>query len=108
NSKLDAQVYLPYTATIKENKVIKVSSTPWLDNYDENMLGAGQTWQNVTGQRRSGVTYTNTTRRPIALAFSSTVTVEVDGQRVTSSFFIIPLNATYKASSMPTTWLELR
>lgn len=43
NSKLDTQVYLPYTATIKENKVIKVSSTPWLDNYDENMLGAGQT-----------------------------------------------------------------
>lgn len=108
NSKLDAQVYLPYTATIKENKIIKLASASWLENYDENMLSVGQTWQNVTGQRRSGVTYTNTTRRPIALAFSSTVTVEVDGQMVTSSFFIIPLNATYKASSMPTTWLELR
>ena len=108
NSKLDTQVYLPYTATIKENKIIKLASASWLENYDENMLSVGQTWQNVTGQRRSGVTYTNTTRRPIALAFSSTVTVEVDGQMVTSSFFIIPLNATYKASSMPTTWLELR
>ena len=108
NSKLDTQVYLPYTATIKENKIIKLASASWLENYDENMLSVGQTWQNVTGQRRSGVTYTNTTGRPIALAFSSTVTVEVDGQMVTSSFFIIPLNATYKASSMPTTWLELR
>lgn len=108
NSKLDTQVYLPYTATIKENKIIKLASASWLENYDENMLSVGQTWQNVTGQRRSGITYTNTTRRPIALAFSSTVTVEVDGQMVTSSFFIIPLNATYKASSMPTTWLELR
>ena len=33
-------------------------------------LGYGQTWQNVTGSRSSGVTYYNTTGRPIQLAIT--------------------------------------
>lgn len=33
-------------------------------------LGEGQTWRNMTGSRSIGVTYTNTTGRAIAVAFS--------------------------------------
>lgn len=33
-------------------------------------IGVGQTWQNVTAERHTGVTYTNTTGRPIAVHIS--------------------------------------
>lgn len=33
-------------------------------------IGVGQTWQNVTAERHTGVTYTNTTGRPIAIHIS--------------------------------------
>ncbi|PPB63545.1 hypothetical protein CDQ74_03995, partial [Campylobacter hyointestinalis subsp. hyointestinalis] len=130
NSKLDAQVYLPYTATIKENKVIKVSSTPWLDNYDENMLGAGQIWQDVSSQRQYGVIYTNTTGRPIMVSgylvssANQEMYYEVDGARtmianarstIYSYFsFIVPNGSKYKiagSNAWPLSarmWSELR
>ena len=51
-------------------------------------IGSGQTWQNVTGSRVSGTTYTNTTGRSIviqlwpAAAPSSTATITVAGELV--------------------------
>lgn len=72
------------------------------------ILGVGQSLQNMTGQRQANKNYENTTGRPIALQFSNAVTVEVGGQSVTSNFFIIPPNTTYKAATMPTAWFELR
>ncbi len=74
----------------------------------EQILGVGQSLQNVTSQRQANKIYENTTGRPIALAFSNAVTVEVGGQSITNSFFIIPPNTTYKAATMPTAWFELR
>jgi len=38
-------------------------------------FGVGQTWQNVTGSRAVGTTYTNTTGRPIFVAAYGTVTL---------------------------------
>lgn len=130
NSKLDAQVYLPYNATIKENKVIKVSSTPWLDNYDENMLGVGQIWQDVSSQRQYGVIYTNTTGRPIMVSgylvssANQEMYYEVDGARtmianasstIYSYFsFIVPNGSKYKIAGSNAwslsnrMWSELR
>lgn len=35
---------------------------------EENAVGVGQTWQDVSGSRSAGVTYTNTTGRPIAVS----------------------------------------
>ena len=72
------------------------------------ILGIGQSLQNMTGQRQANKNYENTTGRAIALQFSNAVTVEVGGQSVTSNFFIIPPNTTYKAATMPTAWFELR
>jgi len=62
------------------------------------ILGVGQSLQNMTGQRQANKNYENTTGRAITLQFSNAVTVEVGGQNVTSNFFIIPPNTTYKAA----------
>jgi hypothetical protein len=59
-------------------------------------LGYGQTWQDVTGSRSSGVTYYNTTGRPIFFNVfnnvnnaSSTVAVTVNGVLVSASVFSV-------------------
>ena len=38
---------------------------------DLKEIGVGQTWQNVTASRASGVTYTNTTGKPILISISN-------------------------------------
>lgn len=75
-------------------------------------LGVGQTWQNLTSSRSSGVTYTNSTGKPIAVAVDTTfaanarVGATVDGINVysvgvatsggdVSATFIVPNNSTY-------------
>jgi Flp pilus assembly protein TadG len=75
-------------------------------------LGVGQTWQNVTASRTAGVTYTNTTGRPIMVSLRSGyygVEFTVDGvSRGGSSSngagsnyagvtFVVPNNSTYSA-----------
>jgi len=49
-------------------------------------LGRGQTWQNLTGSRSSGVTYTNSTGKPIQVA------VSVDSQAGTQYFVVDGVN----------------
>ncbi len=70
-------------------------------------VGDGQTWQAVT--RTTGVTYTNTTGRPIVLNFCSSGGVSVTIAGVTSfgggtqvQTYIIPTGATYVLSATPT------
>lgn len=110
------------------------------DNFDSLIhqgLGVNQTWQNVTASREMGVTYTNTTGKPIAIGFrtgngsvSNGVSVSivgyVDESQVAnqnnfsasypycSIFMIVPNNSTYKiiysvsgATGAPL-WFELR
>ena len=39
-----------------------------------DLLGVGQTWQNVIGSRTAGLTYTNNTGKPIVMAISASAT----------------------------------
>jgi len=82
-------------------------------------LGWGQTWQNVLASRTSGVTYTNTTGRPIAVhagqtSFSSrrlTVNgLEVSRQQgdLYTCEAIVPPGGTYSMNAGVNFWFELR
>jgi hypothetical protein len=101
-----------------------------------NVIGIGQTWQNVTGSRVSGTTYTNSTGKPIFVSiqaapstsggayldvFINGVTLGYLGQgsgvspsTVYSSFWtvVIPSGDTYKATIVGSisigNWFELR
>lgn len=95
-------------------------------------LGIGQTWQDFTGSRSSGVTYTNNTGKPIMISViatgrDATVTIYVGSvlvARQTDIFdsagnastgsTIVPAGATYRVISTNkygvnvTSWAELR
>jgi hypothetical protein len=83
-------------------------------------IGYGQTWQDVTGSRSSGVTYYNTTGKPIEVGISSTgsLTITIGGlplltQNTTQfsiTVLIIPPGASYIVTAGPTInkWFELR
>jgi len=96
-----------------------------------NVLGIGQTWQNVTASRASGTTYTNTTGKPIMVSVYSQVftnsrailSAYVDGLNIQVSLnhttdtgvasvcFIAPDASTYSVTSTDTPiamWAELR
>ena len=84
-------------------------------------LGMGQTWVDVTASRTAGVTYTNTTTRPICVSIPETA----DGQRGlyvggvltafargadsdSTLFAIVPPGAQYIFSGAFSSWSELR
>jgi hypothetical protein len=93
-------------------------------------LGVGQTWQDMTGSRAIGTTYTNSTGRPIyvlvsvsqntsgigingSIAGLAINTHQDNGSGSTGPFFgIIPNGVTYVISTEPgktlNSWLELR
>ena len=92
-------------------------------------IGVGQTWQNVKASRSSGVTYTNSTGKPIfasaSVGYSANATVEgtVDGiymgsngvatsGGVTQVCLLIPNGSTYSFTSNNSgvfnSWTELR
>lgn len=99
---------------------------------NDKMLGADQTWQNVTSARVIGSTYTNNTVKPIMVSISCkdtndqspTVSIVVGGVTILSnrydsgngfgSFshsFIVPSGSSYGIScniSILFTWAELR
>ena len=59
---LDAQIALKAdTSYVNTQLGLKANTT------DLKEIGVGQTWQDVTASRASGVTYTNSTGKPIAL-----------------------------------------
>ena len=92
------------------------------------MLGAGQTWQNMSGSRSPGVVYTNTTGRPIMVNITfnptgSTASVSVAGVQVGATTtvsgysnyqtisFIVPTGNSYQSSNIAGSinyWAELR
>ncbi|EHL6634387.1 hypothetical protein OIH65_002760 [Salmonella enterica] len=86
-----------------------------------NALGTGQNWVDVTASRTAGVTYTNTTTRPICVSIPETA----DGQRGlyvggvltafargsdsdSTLFAIVPPGAQYIFSGAFSSWAELR
>jgi hypothetical protein len=106
-----------------------VIPTPKLVNRDE-VFGFDQTWQDVTGSRTSGVTYTNTTGKPIvvcvwsSLASGGQLSLMIDGIQVglaleadsATSYgnviAIVPDGSTYtitkSGGGVLGTWSELR
>ena len=94
-------------------------------------IGVNQTWQDVKDQRQAGVTYTNTTGRPIFVIIKGSVNFGIpnapvlvddvvvgeilDHTKASPSFisFIVPQGSKYKADlpigvSAITFWVELR
>lgn len=95
-------------------------------------IGVGQTWQDVKDQRQAGITYTNTTGRPIMVCIQATMNygvatcpIFVDGikvgevwehhavNKVDNITFIVPNGSTYKADltigiNTISIWSELR
>lgn len=92
-------------------------------------LGVGQTWQNVKASRSNGVTYTNSTGRPILVAVAGYGTtnaaieavvggVTIYGSdasasgRISAISFVVPNGSTYSVSMTNVTawlsWAELR
>ena len=105
------------------------------DNFDSGItskpLGVGQTWQDVKASRAVGVTYTNTTGRPIVVSASCAtnavafIRMVVDGVVVSGEYqstisaetfiaAIVPAGSTYEVQvtggtpAVPYTWSELR
>ena len=99
---------------------------------NDQAFGIGQTWQDFTGSRSSGVTYTNNTGKPIMISVIATgrdaeVTIYVNSVLVvkqtdiydgpdnaSTGSTIVPAGATYRVISTNkygvsvTSWAELR
>jgi hypothetical protein len=109
--------------------VLTSNGTTWQSSVLPDLgIGVGQTYQNLLGSRSSGVSYTNTTGKPILVFVTSgranagtTFTVVVDGVTLCSDAsgifyathevsFIVPNNSTYTVSSSTgfVRWSELR
>ena len=92
-----------------------------------NILGNSQSYQNVTGSRSSGATYTNSTGKPIWVWYSATnpqggatTTAYVDGNLACYTLmdlyprafagFVVPIGSTYSINcgGNLSYWLELR
>jgi len=89
-------------------------------------FGVGQTWQDVTGSRVIGTTYTNSTSRPITVSVNSasgaTATLSVNGVQVSRAAqstgglgyqlsAIVPVGGTYVYNTSAgnlTNWAELK
>ncbi|XKM12646.1 hypothetical protein RCS94_06365 [Orbaceae bacterium ac157xtp] len=111
-----------FTGTLKQAGSDVITTTT-IDNYQG--LGCGQTWRDVTKDRKANIEYVNNTGKPIQLniVLSSTGAVNnyivVGGVRLQftanqSSIaervvnIVIPTNTTYKIENNFTSWNELR
>jgi hypothetical protein len=108
--------------------VYRSANTAWQPFNAGLPIGVGQTWQNVTGSRVLGTTYTNSTGRPIFVAIGAVGVVAIAqltinsincGQVGTSGGVrapltgVVPSGGTYYVSSVTGTasvesWAELR
>jgi hypothetical protein len=124
-------------AVVLNNTLTSTSTTQALTAAQGKVLndqafGVGQTWQDFTGSRSSGVTYTNTTGKPIMISVIATgrdaaVTIYVGSVLVatqtdiydatnnaSTGSTIVPAGATYTVISTNkwgvnvTSWAELR
>lgn len=105
---------------------VKLITTANIASYQSG-LGVGQTWQDVKSSRSAGVTYTNTTGKPILVNITTGtdgggwVYLYVNDVTVASYFYtdrygnssvlsaVVPNNSTYKLSSGGINfWSELR
>jgi hypothetical protein len=119
---------LQTVAPSTSGNVLTSNGTTWTSAAAPVSLGIGQTWQDVTGSRAVGTTYTNSTGKPIVFFISTISTssnlltlivsgVTVATQDTTSGSnnsanlqAIVPNGATYSATSNRSiaSWVELR
>lgn len=135
---VNALGYTPYNSSNPNGYINGINAT-MIDNAlgyapanPNTLLGVGQTWQDVTSSRTSGVTYTNSTNRPIqvCVTFPDTggtaiATVIVNGVTLfnatydigsgSATFapqFIVPSGQTYSCTASGSAsiqrWVELR
>lgn len=126
NSTSGVQAVAPSTA----GNVLTSNGTTWQSAaLPSNQIGVGQTWQDVTASRSVGVTYTNTTGKPIMIQvtgsgsnpYGVTVQIYVSGLLVSQDLdyqwqasctgcAIVPNGATYSAFAnwVYSRWVELR
>jgi hypothetical protein len=122
-SALSGNLVAPSTS----GNVLTSNGTTWT-SAAATSIGVGQTWQDVTGSRIAGTTYTNSTGKPIVFFISTISTssnlltlivsgVTVATQDTTSGGSnsanlqaIVPNGATYSATSNRSiaSWVELR
>lgn len=73
------------TLNADPSTALQAATKQYVDAILNQVIGVNQTWQNVTGSRTVGVTYTNTTGRPIVVnvtnsgGTSNAITLSVDG-----------------------------
>jgi hypothetical protein len=99
------------------------NGTTWASTVMTLPIGTGQTWQDVTSLRTSGITYTNSTSKAIMVSInivSGSCSASVGGVTVifssaangntsTQNSFIVPNGATYIViASGISFWVELR
>ena len=100
--------------TAAQGKVLKDS----LDTKQStsSVLGVGQTWKDVTSSRSSGVTYTNTTGKPIQIHImtgTESSTLVIDGVNIavhgdSMPQIIVPNTSSYRFNGVTFMWAELR
>lgn len=119
----------PYDVPTLNNTLTSTSTTQALTAaqgraLNMQMLGVGQTWQNMTSSRSVGTTYTNTTSRPIMIAVTKQLRgtqgyVQVNGINVAyfhngddgmTNTVIVPAGSTYRVTGISnlSLWAELR
>ena len=97
-------------ATVTEKALVE-----FVQSHTQPALGVEQTWQDVTSQRDTNITYTNTTDKPIMVMISGEprmegdlfifvngvkiYTQELDVSAETSISFIVPPKQTYRAEA---------
>lgn len=121
---------LQTVAPSTSGNILKSNGTTWQSVASDPAIGVGQTWQDFTGSRSSGTTYTNSTSIPIMVvisnyrvASSGTSTVTVGGVIISKTrnqgtndvgvasaiTFIVPVGQTYIISNANIEhWAELR
>jgi hypothetical protein len=120
---------LAYVAPSTSGNVLTSNGTIWTSAAAPAAIGVSQTWQDVSGSRASGTSYTNSTGKPImvmlgasAVSGSPNLTVTVGGVEIINfSFpygvsvpisFIVPNSVAYVCTFAAGTglakWVELR
>jgi hypothetical protein len=121
---------LQTVAPSTSGNVLTSNGTTWTSATPAGGIGISQTWQNVTGSRTLGTTYTNSTGKPIMVmttgyqvASLGPTSFIVDGVTIgftdaagtndvgnwTTSSFIVPNGSTYRVTgNTPDVWAELR
>jgi hypothetical protein len=118
-----------FVAPSTSGNVLTSNGTTWTSVAPAGGIGIGQTWQNVTGSRSGGSTYTNNTGKPIFVSVTSDgeqagVRIIVGGNEIlrqsgalisgvmyANATFIVPNGVTYRAdftAGVKYNWSELR